>query len=110
MASHARIYNLTRKFSFKRSQAIRAIESCACAWVEEGRTVRDLTIAEAIQARNVQVSLRERLAFAELPGLIFRLPAGREGETRAERAWLSKPISLQYGPRHEAFRVGTEAR
>jgi len=59
----------------KRRQAIRAIENCACAWVQYGVSIRDLTIAEAIAARNEQARTAEPLPLAELPGLkVSNLP------------------------------------
>lgn len=48
-------------------------------------TVRDLTLAEAIAARNHQASLREPLPFAELPGLLYEPACGREGGARVQR-------------------------
>lgn len=83
MASHARIFNLTRRYSLKHKQALRAVDNCACAWVEFGISVRDLTLAESIAARNKQATLREPLPFVELPGIIFRPAVGRESATRA---------------------------
>lgn len=85
MASNTRIYNETRRFHMKHKQAVRAVESCACAWVEYGVSVRDLSLSEAITARNHQASTREPLPFAELPGLIFRAPAGKEAATHREQ-------------------------
>lgn len=69
----------------RHKQAARAVENCACAWVEFGTTVRDLTLAEAIAARNHQASLREPLPFAELPGLLYRPALGSEAGARLER-------------------------
>lgn len=84
MASHARIYNLTRRFSLKRSQAIKAVEQCACAWVEFGVSVRDLTIAESIAARNAQKKNAEPLPLAEIPHVEFRAPERARTSTRQE--------------------------
>ena len=77
MSQDTRILNITRGFRMKHKQAIRAIENCACAWVEgqEGLQVRDLTIAEAVKARNQQAAERDPLPNAELPGIIFQQPA-----------------------------------
>ena len=69
MASHSRVQNLTRGFRLKFNQAEKAVEACACVWVEYGVSVRDLTLAEAIAARNAQAKLREPMPFAEIPGL-----------------------------------------
>ena len=77
MAPDPRILNLTRNFRLKRKQAERAIENCACAWVEFGVSVRDLTLAESIAARNKQASEREPLANAEIPGITFQHSGSR---------------------------------
>ncbi len=74
MSQDTRIFNVTRGFRMKHKQALRAIEQCACAWVEYGKTIRDLTIAEAIQARNTQAAERDPLPNCELPGIIFQQP------------------------------------
>ena len=70
MSNNHRILNVTRGFTLKHKQAVRAIENCACAWVEYGVSIRDLTIAEAIAARNEQARIAEPLPLAELPGLM----------------------------------------
>lgn len=72
MSNNTRVFNATRRFYMKHKQAARAVENCACAWVEFGMTVRDLTLAEAIAARNHQASLREPLCAAELLHVVFR--------------------------------------
>lgn len=60
----------------KHKQAQKAVDTCACTWVEFGVSVRDLTLAEAIAARNEQARIREPLAFAELPGIkVMGIPA-----------------------------------
>lgn len=71
MAQTPRVFNITRGFHLKRSQAERAIENCACVWIEYGVSVRDLTLAESIQVRNEQARVREPLAQAEIPGVTF---------------------------------------
>ena len=78
MAQDPRILNITRGFRLKRNQALKAIEQCACAWVEVNRTIRDLTLAESITARNQQAAEREPLAYAELPGITFKPPIGAQ--------------------------------
>lgn len=67
-----RILNLSRGFRLKRNQALKAIEQCACEWVEVGVSVRDLTLAESITKRNEQAKIREPLAEAEIPGLLYQ--------------------------------------
>lgn len=69
MASHVRVINLTRGFRLKFNQAEKSVEACAAAWVEYGVSLRDLTLAEAIAARNAQAKLREPMPFAEIHGL-----------------------------------------
>ena len=72
MTKSNRVRNLTRGFTIKRNQALAAIENCAAAWVVEGESVRDLTLAESITKRNEQARNREPLANAEIPGIIFK--------------------------------------
>jgi hypothetical protein len=85
MSNNTRVLNITRRFYMKHKQAARAVENCACAWVEFGVSLRDLTLAEAIAARNHQASLRDPLPFAELPGLLYRPASGREAGARVQR-------------------------
>lgn len=88
MSNNTRVFNLTRRFYMKHKQAARAVENCACAWVEFGVTLRDLTLAEAITARNHQASLRDPLPYAEIRGVVYQRPLGREAEARVELAWV----------------------
>jgi hypothetical protein len=74
MSNNKRILNITRGFTLKHKQALRAVNECACAWVEYGVSVSDLTLAESITLRNQQASVREPLASPELPGLTFQPP------------------------------------
>ncbi|MGP8271831.1 MAG: hypothetical protein ACLQLH_17340 [Terracidiphilus sp.] len=85
MASHIRVFNESRRFYMTHKKAAERVESCACAWVEFGKSVRDLTFAEAVASRNHRASLMERLPFAELPGLTYEPAAGREASARNER-------------------------
>lgn len=86
MASAKRILNTTNGFQYKRGAVERAIEACSVAWVEYGVSVRSLTFAESIAARNDQARRREPLPFAELPGIKYEPPVtgiqatGREGK------------------------------
>lgn len=75
MSGNTRVLNVTRGYSIKHKAALKAVENCACVWVEFGVSVRDLTLAESIAARNEQAARREPLAFAELPGVVFEQPA-----------------------------------
>ena len=82
MSNNTRVTNITRGYSLKHKQALRAISNCAAAWVIYGETIRDLTLIESIAARNTgRRKLREPLANAELPGLIFQAPAGKSTST-----------------------------
>jgi hypothetical protein len=74
MSNNKRILNLTRGFTLKHKQALRAIDECSAAWVEYGVSIRDLTLAESIAARNQQARESEPLASSELPGLTFKPP------------------------------------
>lgn len=65
--SHATVRNITRGIRIKRTQAVRRIERFQSAWVEHGKSIRDLTLAESIAFRNKQARDREPLAPAELP-------------------------------------------
>jgi hypothetical protein len=73
MSSNDRIYNVTRGYSMRGKQALRAVDNCAMAWVEVGRSVRDLTLRESIAARSKQASDREPLPMAEIPGIMDTL-------------------------------------
>jgi hypothetical protein len=75
MSSHPKVINLTTGCRIKRSQAKGRVENCVSAWVDEGFTIRDLTLAERVQARSVQARLHEPIAMAELPGVVFQEPA-----------------------------------
>jgi hypothetical protein len=78
------VFNITQGHNVRYKQALKSIEACSCAWVVEGESVRDLTLAEAIQARNVQAKMRDPLPYAELFGLRFE---GKE-EGKRERNML----------------------
>lgn len=75
MSNNTRVLNLTRGFSLKHKQALRAIEVCSCVWVDYGKTIRDLTMSEAVAARNEQARLQEPLASVEIRGVLFEPPA-----------------------------------
>jgi hypothetical protein len=71
------VFNVTRQCWFKIGQALKGIENCAFGWVEEGKTIRDLTLAEAVNLRNERALLRsEPLPYHEIPGIIYE-PAKR---------------------------------
>ena len=73
-----------RGFSLKLNQALKGIENCAFGWVKYGESIRDLTPAEAITARNGRARLLEPLPSAEIPGLIFEPPINAQAATRQE--------------------------
>jgi hypothetical protein len=74
MTNNFRVFNVSRGFTLKYKQALRAVEECACAWVVENKTIRDLTLAESIAARNHQAKTRTPLASSEIPGLKYDPP------------------------------------
>ena len=92
MSNNKRILNVTRGFTLKHKQALKAVDECACTWVEFGVSIRDLTLAESIAARNEQARLAEPLPFAEIPGLIFMPPVS----TTVSRAHEMKIAGLAY--------------
>jgi len=71
MNNNTRVFNETRRFWTKHKQAAQAVENCACAWIVFGASVRDLTLAESIAARNLQAASRDPLPSAELLGLWY---------------------------------------
>lgn len=84
MTNNQRVFNVTRGFRMKHKQAVKAVEACACAWVDFGVSVRDLTLQEAIERRNEQARLRDPLPYAELVGLAYRPARGNEASHRME--------------------------
>lgn len=89
MAARKDVYNITRGFWMKRSQAEKAIRECSMAWDEEGSTVRSLSLQEAYDARVAQAARREQLAtplpYGELPGFLFQPPVSGTIAARASR-------------------------
>lgn len=79
-----RIVNIANGYRLKLSAALRAIEECSAAWVDPGVSIRSLTLAESIAARNEQAARREPLPYAEVPGLRFDPPATGIHATRRE--------------------------
>jgi hypothetical protein len=84
------VLNITRGFHLRLNQASKAVDNCACAWVEYGVSVRNLTLAEAIQARVQQAKIREPLPYSEVHGLRFDPPYGTAG---AE--WQSRLLAYE---------------
>ena len=85
MSQAIRIYNITKNCYLKRSQAEKAVDACSCAWVDYGKTVKSLTLAESIAARNEQARERQIIASVELPGLVFQPPIGAQAAYAMER-------------------------
>jgi hypothetical protein len=79
-----RIWHETYQCGWKPERAERAIYNCSAKWLEEGVSIRSLTLAESIAARNVQAQLREPLAYAEIHGLRYDPPASGVSATRRE--------------------------
>lgn len=53
----------------KHKQAVKAVAECMCEWVEFGKTVRTLSLAESISKRARQAIEHEPLPLAELHGV-----------------------------------------
>ena len=89
MAS-ARVLNLTTKCYLKVRQAEGRIENCVSEWVVQGKSIRDLTLAQIVQRRSIQARLQEPIPFAELPGLIFKPAQKDQALTRQGFALLKQ--------------------
>lgn len=100
-----KILNISRNIWYKPSQALRGIENCAFAWVVQGETVRDLTLAESIAKRNEQAKNAEPLAYAEVAGLTFKGPIANDYNLirQAHEFCANGPSALQQA--EEAYRV-----
>ncbi len=85
MAKVRRVLNVTNGFWFKPGLVDLAIEQCAVAWVDRGVSVRNVTEDEAVVLRNQQAQQRMRLAYAELPGLVYEPAIGGAEAYRNER-------------------------
>lgn len=97
MNNNSRVLNVTRGFTVKHKQALRAVKECACEWVEYGVSIRDLTLAESIGRRNQQAQLREPLAYSELFGLRFEPPANACDALRScgEMVWAASKFAAE---------------
>jgi hypothetical protein len=84
MQKNTRVFNLSNNATLKHGQALRAVEDSTAAWVEFGRSIRMLTLAESIALRNAQAQMREPLPVAEIPGLRFEAPLTAPGSVRRE--------------------------
>lgn len=93
MGANRSVINLTRGYYIRYKYALYSIENCCSAeWVEEGISIRDLTLAEVVAKRAAQEKLlTDPLAFAELPGIVFRppthaIPSNQASQDLAEEA------------------------
>lgn len=85
MSKSLSVFNETRGYSIRFKQALRAVENCACEWIEYGVSIRDLNLAESISARAEQAKLREPLPYSEVHGLRFEPPVGGDAAYRQSR-------------------------
>ena len=67
----SRVLNLTTKCYLKIRQAEGRIEHCVSEWVVQGKSIRDLTLAQMVQKRSVIAKSQEPMPFAEIPGLRY---------------------------------------
>ena len=89
MGTNATVKDLTRGYPIKRQQALKGIENCALTWVEPDVSVRRLTLAESIAARNEQAKKQEPLAYYEIPGIRYQPTKANERQHFAgmEQVW-----------------------
>jgi len=88
MSAHTKVINLTTGCKIKRSQAIGRVGQCISAWVNQGFSIRDLSLQESIEARNRQAKDREPLPLSEIQGLIFQ-PAMKDVSSNRESCRLA---------------------
>lgn len=87
LALNHRVLNVTRGFTMKRKQAMKAVENGVMAWDKPGETVRDMTLPEKLsfqKAAPVQKPAIEALPLAELPELIVKRPARAKYSAQSE--------------------------
>lgn len=78
----SRVLNLTTKCYLKIRQAEGRIEHCVSEWVVQGKSIRDLTLAQMVQKRSEVARTQESLAHAEIPGFRFEAPTSGLMATR----------------------------
>jgi len=83
MGCVTKVLNLTTGHRIKRSQARDRVDQCISMWVDEGYSIRNLTLQETVAARSRQARDRDPLPYAELHTLRFEAPAG--ADSRASR-------------------------
>ena len=78
MAASFRVKDLTAGRELKRSQADRLVELCVYAWVEQGVSIRKLSLAEMVAARSEKARLDEPLPLSELRHLRYEAPESKK--------------------------------
>lgn len=73
------------------------VAQCISAWVEEGITIRDLTLRECIAARSMQSRLQEPFPASEIPGVVFEAPAASQAATQREQRLASEANAFAAG-------------
>lgn len=111
MASNTRVINLTSGCRIKRSQARNRVEQCLSVWIDDGFTIRDLSLAERVTARKEQAKLEEGLFYyvqgkdgkliakpylAELHGLKYEPSMQNQASTRLSYAILKQANAFAY--------------
>jgi hypothetical protein len=86
MSKRPKVVNITNGHRVKLTQATMAVQNCAAAWVEFGVSIRNLTVAEAIAARNIQArrNLSASLPAAELLECIYEPAPENEASHKEE--------------------------
>jgi len=86
----ARVLNLTTKCYLKVRQAEGRIEHCVSEWVVQGKSIRDLNLAQIVQKRSIVAKQSEPIAWSELPGLIYQPAPLNLASTRQSYAILKQ--------------------
>jgi hypothetical protein len=81
MASHNSVLNLTTRQYIKPSQALTRVEQCISRWIERGKTICDLTLAEMVCARAEQSKIQEPLETPEVVGVTWEPPIAERSYT-----------------------------
>jgi hypothetical protein len=105
MGSHGKVINLTNGWRIKRSQASNRVDQCLSEWVEEGFSIRDLTLSETVIRRSEQARIREELPFAEWHGLIYEPSKTAVVDRQAQRE-LVQSANWFAGPPPKEFSNG----
>jgi hypothetical protein len=62
----------------KYKDAVKGIKNCVFTWVDEGKSVRCLTVAEQVKARKKQEETLEPLPYYEIPGVFYKPSSANE--------------------------------